>query len=73
MWIQFHGSKHRKENFRRSWELIPVPDMVIARVNVLGGEQPKQLTFKYIHGCLIGYVKIPGMGADSDKEEVKLP
>ena len=52
--IQVHGSKQRKETVRRSWYLIPIPDIVIDRFNKLGGDQPKQLTFTDRHGHLIG-------------------
>jgi hypothetical protein len=30
---------------RRSWNVIPIPDTVIARVNALGTNQPEQLIF----------------------------
>ena len=29
----------------RSWDVIPMPDTVIARVNTLGRDQPEQMTF----------------------------
>jgi hypothetical protein len=30
---------------RRSWDVIIMPDVVIARVNALGSNQPRQITF----------------------------
>jgi hypothetical protein len=34
-----------KKITRRSWDVIPMPDTVIARVNALGNDQPEQLFF----------------------------
>jgi hypothetical protein len=34
----------------RSWDVIPMPDNVIARVNALGADQPEQLIFIDRHG-----------------------
>jgi hypothetical protein len=34
-----------KKITRRSWDVIPMPDTVIARVNALGTDQPEQLIF----------------------------
>jgi hypothetical protein len=34
----------RKKITHRSWDVIPMPDMVIAHVNALGNEQPTQTT-----------------------------
>ena len=49
-----------------------MPDMVIARVNKLGVNQPKHQFFTDRHGRIIGYVEIPGVGAESEEEEVEL-
>jgi hypothetical protein len=44
-----------KKIIRRSWDVIPMPDTVIARVNTLGtSDQPEQLIFTDRHGRLIG-------------------
>jgi hypothetical protein len=51
---------------RRSWDVIPMPDLVIDRVNALGRDQPQHMTFTDRHGQLIGNVDIPGV---DDKEE----
>jgi hypothetical protein len=34
-----------KKITHRSWDVIPMPDTVIAHVNALGTDQPKQLLF----------------------------
>ena len=65
--------KTAKKNFKQSWYLITIIDTVMARVNTLWGDQPKQLTFTDRQGCLIGDVKIPGVGDKSEEEEVELP
>ena len=61
-----------KEINRRNWDLIPIPDTVIARVNTLGGDQYKLLTFIDRLSRLIGYVETPGVGAYLDEGEVVL-
>ena len=42
-----------------SWDVIPMPDTVITRVNALGSDQPEQLIFTDRRGRPIGNVKIP--------------
>jgi hypothetical protein len=55
-----------KKIVRRSWDVIPMPDVVIARGNALGSDQPRQMTFTDRHGRLTGDIEIPGV--DSDEE-----
>jgi hypothetical protein len=43
-----------KKITRRSWDVIPIPDLVIERVNTLGADQPEQMTFTDRHGRIIG-------------------
>ena len=62
-----------KKIFRRNWDLITMPDTVIARVNTLGRDQTKLLTFTDRHGSLIGDVETPGVGANSDEGELEFP
>jgi len=50
-----------KKIIRRSWDVIPMPDTVIARVNALGADQPEQLIFTDRRGRPIGDVEIPGV------------
>jgi hypothetical protein len=56
-----------KKIIRRSWDAIPMPDTVIARVNALGSDQPEQLIFTDRHGCLIGDTEFPGAHFDGDE------
>jgi hypothetical protein len=58
-----------KKIFRCSCDVIPMPDLVIDRVNALCRDQPQQMTFTDRHGCLIGDVEIPGVDADEDKDD----
>ena len=48
-------------------------DMVIACVNTLSDDQPKQFTFIARHGHLIVYLEIPGVGAESEEEDFEPP
>ena len=43
----------RKKITHRSWDVIPMPDTIIARVNALGTDQPEQLIFLKVL-CLKG-------------------
>jgi hypothetical protein len=52
-----------------SWDIIPMPDIVIDRVNALGRDQPQHTTFTDRHGCLIGDIEIPGVNADEDDDD----
>jgi hypothetical protein len=54
---------------RRSWDVIPMPDIVIARVNTLGNDQPELLTLRDRHGRLIGDIEIPGVDHDTDEDD----
>ena len=52
----------------RSWDAIPIPDIVINRVNSLGIGQPEMLTYINRHGCLIGDIEISGVDDDNDTD-----
>jgi hypothetical protein len=54
---------------RRSWDVIPMPDIMIDPVNALCRDQPHQTTFTDRHRCLIGDVEIPGVDAEEDKDD----
>jgi hypothetical protein len=56
----------------RSWDVIPIPDLVISRVNALGSDQPHHMTFTDRRGCLIGDIEIPGVDS-SEEEDVHFP
>jgi hypothetical protein len=57
-----------KKITRRIWDVIPMPDTVIARVNALGTDQPEQLIFTDRRGHPIGDVEIPGV-MDFEEED----
>ena len=52
----------------RSWDVIPIPDIVIDRVNTLGTGQPEILTYTDRHGRLIRGIEIPGVDPDDDND-----
>jgi hypothetical protein len=52
-----------------SWDVIPMPDVVITRVNALGSDQTHQKTFTDRHGRLIGDIEIPGVDSDKEQED----
>jgi hypothetical protein len=62
-----------KKSTRRNWDVILMPDLVIARVNALGSDQPELLTFTDCHGCLIGDVDIPGIQGDYVADGAEFP
>jgi hypothetical protein len=57
---------------RRNWDVIPMPDLVIARVNALGSDPPEQMTFTDRHGRLIGDSEITGVDSDED-DDAQIP
>jgi hypothetical protein len=61
-----------KNFFFRSWDVIPMPDLVIDHVNALGCDQPQHMTFTDRHGRIIGDVEIPGVDAEED-DDAHLP
>ncbi len=62
-----------KKITRRNWDVIPMPDLVIACVNALGSDQPKQLIFTDCQGRLIGDVDILGNQGGSVANGVEFP
>jgi hypothetical protein len=58
-----------KKIVHRSWDVITITDLVIARVNGLGSEQPWQMTFIDRHGRLIINIETPGVDADDDNND----
>ena len=57
---------------RYAWDAIPMPDSDIARVNLLGKDQPEELTFYDRRGRPIGDVELPGVdpGEERDGPEI---
>jgi hypothetical protein len=49
--------------------MIPLPDVVINRVNELGKYQPRLMTFTDRHGRLIGDMEIPGVDSTEDEDD----
>jgi hypothetical protein len=58
-----------KRIVHHSWDVIPMPDLVIDRVNALGRDQPQHTTFTDRHGRLIGDVEIPGVDAEEEDDD----
>ena len=58
-----------KKITRRSWDVIPIPDIVIDCVNTLGNGQPEILTYTDRHGRLIGDIETPGVDPDDDNDK----
>jgi hypothetical protein len=54
---------------RLSWDGIPMPDLVIHRVNALCRDQPQHMIFTDIHGRLIGDVEISGVDDEEENDE----
>jgi hypothetical protein len=53
----------------RSWDVIPLPDVVINRVNELGKDQQSLMTFTDRHGRPIGDMEIPGVDSTEDEDD----
>ena len=59
--FKFMSLKTEKKITRRSWDIIPITDTVVNRVNEIGKEQPELFVFTNRKGQLIGDVEIPGV------------
>jgi hypothetical protein len=70
--FKFMALNSGKKIVRCNWDVIPMPDLVIDRVNVLGRDQPQHITFTDRHGRLIGDVEIPGVD-DQEEDDDHLP
>jgi hypothetical protein len=64
--FKFMALNSGKKIVRRSWNIIPMPDLVIDRLNALCRDQPQHIIFTDRHERLIGDVQIPGV---DDEEE----
>jgi hypothetical protein len=67
--FKFMALNSGKKIVRCSWDVIPMPDLVIDRVNALGHDHFPQMTFTDRHGRLIGDVEIPGVDAEEDDDD----
>jgi hypothetical protein len=70
--LKFMALNSSKKIVRHSWDVIPMPDLMIDRVNALGRDQPHHMTFTDRHGRLIGDVEIPGVD-DQEEDDDHLP
>jgi hypothetical protein len=70
--FKFMALNSGKKIVHHSWDVIPMPDLVIDQVNILGCDQPQHMTFTDRHGRLIGNVEIPGVD-DQEKNVDHLP
>jgi hypothetical protein len=70
--FKFMDLNSGKKIVRCSWDVIPMPDLVIYRVKALGRDQPQNTTFTDRHGRLIGDVEIPGVD-DQEEDDDHLP
>jgi hypothetical protein len=67
--FKFVAFNSGKKIIRLSWDLIPLPDVIINSVNELGKDQPRLMTFADRHGCLIGDMEIPGVDSTEDEDD----
>jgi hypothetical protein len=67
--FKFMALNSGKKIVRRSWDVIPMPDVIINRVNELGKDQPRLMTFTDRHGRLIGDMEIPGVDSTEDEDD----
>jgi hypothetical protein len=67
--FKFMALNTGKKIVRRIWDVIPMPDLVIDRVNALGRDQLQQMTFTDRHGRLIGDIEIPGVDANEEDND----
>jgi hypothetical protein len=67
--FKFMALNSGKKIVRRSWDVIPMPDVVIDRVNELGKDQPRLMTFTDRHGRLIEDMEIPVVDSTEDEDD----
>jgi hypothetical protein len=70
--FKFMALKSGNKFVHRSWDVIPMPDLVIDLVNALCCDQPQHVIFNDRHGRLIGDVEIPGVD-DQEGDDDHLP
>jgi hypothetical protein len=67
--FKFIALNSGKKIVHRSWDGIPMPALVIDRVNALGRDQPQDTTFTDRHRRLIGDVEIPGVADEEENDD----
>jgi hypothetical protein len=70
--FKFMDLNSGKKIVHLSWDVIPMPDIVIDRVNALGRAHLQHMTFTDRHGRLISDVEIPGVD-NQEKDDDHLP
>ena len=63
---KFMSLRSGKKIIRRSWDVIPMSDAVIERVNKMGASQPEELVFTDRKGRLIGDVELTGVDGEQE-------
>ena len=63
--FKFMALNTGKKIMRHNWDVIPMPELVIARVTILRSDQPELLTFTDRHGRLIGDTDVSALHDDS--------
>jgi hypothetical protein len=64
---RFMSLHSMKKIVRHSWDAIPMPNTVIARVNKLAKDEPEQFVFADRSSRLIGHVELPGVDGDENE------
>jgi hypothetical protein len=67
--FKFMALNSGKKIVRCSWDVIPMPDLVIDQVNALCRDQPQHMTFTDRHRRLIGDVEIPGVDNEEENDD----
>jgi hypothetical protein len=67
--FKFMALNSGKKIVNRSWDVIPMPDLVIDRVNALGRDQHQHMTFTDRHERLIGDLEIPGVDDEEENDD----
>jgi hypothetical protein len=67
--FKFMSLNTGKKIVHHSWDVIPMPDLVITRFNTLGSDHPQQMTFTDRHGHLIRDIEIPGVDANKEDDD----
>jgi hypothetical protein len=67
--FKFMSLTSGKRISRRTWDIIPMPQLVIDRVNQLSKDQPEQFVFTDRKGRLIGDIKLPSSDEHDDRND----
>jgi hypothetical protein len=67
--FKFMALNTNNKIIRRSWDVIPMPDLVIDQVIALCRGQPQHMNFTDRHGRLIGDVEIPEVDGQEEDDD----